>query len=224
MTGPDADKKRRRQKKMPTQNLDETAKEILNAASRRFLHYGYGKTTMSEIAKDCNMSTGNLYRFFPSKLDIAEMFVRVLRREHVDNLRAVANDPTKSPKEKLRAFFLEKMRLAYDRFHDKPKAFELSSSLLTERPKVGMEWENAEGAVLCDIISMGNADGSFAIENPERNAKILLDAAYRFTSPAIFHEGEYDELADELNEVIDLMLDGYSWRRRQFAGDKSAND
>ncbi|MBT8472925.1 MAG: TetR/AcrR family transcriptional regulator [Marinicaulis sp.] len=205
---------------MPIENLDETAKEILNAASRRFLHYGYGKTTMSEIAKDCNMSTGNLYRFFPSKLDIAEMFVRVLRREHVDNLRAVANDPSKSSTEKLKAFFLAKMRLAYDRFHDKPKAYELSSSLLTERPKVGMEWESAEAGVLCDIISMGNADGGFAIENPERNAKILLDAAYRFTSPAVFHEGEYDELADELNEVIDLMLDGFSWRRRLRAGEK----
>ena len=44
-----------------TDNLDETALRILEAASDRFLHYGYGKTTMSEIAKDCNMSTGNLY-------------------------------------------------------------------------------------------------------------------------------------------------------------------
>ena len=79
---------------MPTENLDETAKQILDAASRRFLHYGYGKTTMSEIAQDCNMSTGNLYRYFPSKLDIAEMFVRVLRREQVAKLRAVLLNPS----------------------------------------------------------------------------------------------------------------------------------
>ena len=44
---------------MPNEHLDEIATQILDAASRRFLHYGYGKTTMSEIAKDCNMSTGN---------------------------------------------------------------------------------------------------------------------------------------------------------------------
>ncbi|MEZ5914966.1 MAG: TetR family transcriptional regulator [Parvularculaceae bacterium] len=43
--------------------LDETARAILDAASRRFLHYGYGKTTMSEIAGDCNMSTGNIAIF-----------------------------------------------------------------------------------------------------------------------------------------------------------------
>ena len=202
---------------MPAENLDETAKQILNAASRRFLHYGYGKTTMSEIAQDCNMSTGNLYRYFPSKLDIAEMFVRVLRREQVARLRAVSDAPDQTPAEKLRAFFLKKFKLAYERFHDKPKAYELSSELLTSRPKVGIEWENAEGRVLAEILIQGDEDGSFAVENPAETAKILLDAGYRFTSPAVFHEGEFDVLATELNGVVDLFLDGFAWRAAKKA-------
>lgn len=197
---------------MPTENLDETAKQILDAASRRFLHYGYGKTTMSEIAQDCNMSTGNLYRYFPSKLDIAEMFVRVLRREQVARLREVLENPDLSPCQKLREFFLLKFKIAYDRFHDKPKAYELSSELIGARPKVAMEWEAAEGRVLSEILQLGDADGSFAVENAASIAKILQDACYRFTSPAVFHEGEFDELAAELNGVIDLILDGFSWR------------
>ena len=202
---------------MPTEHLDETAKVILDAASRRFLHYGYGKTTMSEIAQDGNMSTGNLYRYFPSKLDIAEMFVRVLRREQVARLRAVADDPDKTPAEKLRAFFLRKFKLAYERFHDKPKAYELSTELLAARPKVGIEWENAEGRVLADILIQGDQEGAFAAETPAETAKILQDAAYRFTSPTLFHEGEYDVLAAELNGVIDMMLDGFAWRAAKRA-------
>jgi AcrR family transcriptional regulator len=202
---------------MPAENLDETAKQILDAASRRFLHYGYGKTTMSEIAQDCNMSTGNLYRYFPSKLDIAEMFVRVLRREQVARLRAVSDAPDQTPAEKLRSFFLKKFKLAYERFHDKPKAYELSSELLTSRPKVGIEWENAEGRVLAEILIQGDEDGSFAVENPAETAKILQDAGYRFTSPAVFHEGEFDVLAAELNGVVDLFLDGFAWRAAKKA-------
>ncbi len=197
---------------MPTEHLDETATQILNAASRRFLHYGYGKTTMSEIAQDCNMSTGNLYRYFPSKLDIAEMFVRVLRREQVAKLRAVLETPDRSPAEKLRDFFLLKYKIAYDRFHDKPKAYELSSELLSQRPKVALEWENAEGRVLSEILMLGGKDGSFAIDDAAKTAKILQDAAYRFTSPAVFHEGDFEALAIELNGVIDLMLDGFAYR------------
>ena len=205
---------------MPTDNLDETAKQILDAASRRFLHYGYGKTTMSEIAKDCNMSTGNLYRFFASKLDIAESFVRILRQEHIEKLQGVLENPAGTPAEKLREFFLLKFKLAYDRFHDKPKAYELSSELLTARPKIALEWENAEGRVLSEILLQGNRLGNFVIENAAQTAKILQDAAYRFTSAAVFHEGEFDELAAELNGVIDLILDGFAWRAaHNTAGD-----
>lgn len=210
---------------MPIENLDETARQILDAASQRFLHYGYGKTTMSEIAKDCNMSTGNLYRYFPSKLDIAESFVRVLRREQVARLRAVLEAPSQTPAERLRSFFLLKFKIAYERFHDKPKAYELSSELLTARPKVAIEWENAEGRVLAEILLLGDADGSFAVENASDTAKILQDAAYRFTSPAVFHEGEFDALSTELHGVIDFILDGFSWRaaRRTAAQNREAS-
>ena len=205
---------------MPTENLDETARQILDAASRRFLHYGYGKTTMSEIAKDCNMSTGNLYRYFPSKLDIAEMFVHVLRREQVADLRAVLERRDLKPRDKLREFFVVKFKIAYERFHDKPKAYELSSELMAARPKIALEWENAEGRVLSEILLEGAAEGAFSVEDAPNTAKILLDAAYRFTSPAVFHEGEFDGLAEELNGVIDLVLDGFSWRAAQGGVEK----
>ena len=42
----------------------------------RIKHYGYGKTTMAEIAADCDMSPGNIYRFFEAKIDIAEAMAR----------------------------------------------------------------------------------------------------------------------------------------------------
>ncbi|PQA88792.1 TetR/AcrR family transcriptional regulator [Hyphococcus luteus] len=202
---------------MPAEVLDETAKQILDAASRRFLHYGYGKTTMSEIAQDCNMSTGNLYRYFPSKLDIAEMFVRVLRREQAARLREVADDPDMNPAEKLRAFFGRKFQLAYERFHDKPKAYELSRELITSRPKVAIEWENAEARVLTEILLEGDREGVFAIENAGDTARIIQDACYRFTSPSILQDSEYEALSVELNGVIDLILDGFAWRAAKRA-------
>lgn len=203
---------------MPSENLDETARQILNAASRRFLHYGYKKTTMSEIAEDCNMSTGNLYRYFPSKLDIAESFVAVLRRDHIARLRKVLERTELTPARKLREFFVKKFELSYERFHDKPKVFELSSSLLQERPKVALEWEAAEGRVLAEILLQGDQEGSFAIDDAPQTAKILQDAAYRFTSPAVFLEGEFEELAAELNGVIDLVIDGFAWRAARRSG------
>lgn len=201
---------------MPLSELDETARQILNAASRRFLHYGFKKTTMSEIADDCNMSTGNLYRYFPSKLDIAETFVRVLRREVSDALQDIANDDSLTPAEKLREFFRHKFKVAYDRFHNNPKAYELSVELISERPKFAIEWESNEGHILAGILKAGQDQGEFGLgSDPMKLSRILQDAAFRFTGPGVIHEGEFEQLSDELDGVIDLILDAFAFRATQ---------
>lgn len=43
---------------------------ILEAAYKRFAHYGVNKTTMMEIAADLNISKASLYYYFPDKLNI----------------------------------------------------------------------------------------------------------------------------------------------------------
>lgn len=198
---------------MPTEALDDTAKRILDAATRRFLHYGYSKTTMSEIAKDCNMSTGNVYRYFPSKLDIAETFVRVLRTDQIAKLKAAAGQAGLGPQEKLRSVLKTKFRLAYERYHNRPKAFELSGEILKERPEFAVEWEEAEGDVIAEVLRKGEAEGVFPAADHPRLAKIVQDAVFRFTTSAIFYEGEFDTLSAELDAVVDLILDALACRR-----------
>jgi len=197
--------------------LDDTARSILEAASKRFLHYGFGKTTMSEIAGDCNMSTGNLYRYFPSKLDIAEAFVRQLRGEQIMRLREVVGRPGLATPEKLRTFFKTKLKLVFDRFHNRPKAYELSQEILRERPSFADEWESAEALVLCEILEGGELSGDFAVCNRVRTARILQDAFFRFTSSAVYYEGDYDVLAGELDELMDLIVDGFAHRKGRCA-------
>jgi TetR/AcrR family transcriptional regulator, repressor for uid operon len=40
---------------------------ILDAAERCFVRNGFHKSTMQDVAAECSMSPGNLYRYFPSK-------------------------------------------------------------------------------------------------------------------------------------------------------------
>ena len=200
---------------MLNENLDETAQAILQSASRRFLHYGFKKTTMSEIAGDCKMSTGNLYRYFQSKLDIVETFVRELRAEQIERLKNIADEPEMCAREKIRAFFEFKLKTAYERFHDNPKAYELSTELIQERPSFATEWEAAERDILGAIIQDGAVRGNFAIEDAYQSARILQDAAYRFTTAAVYHEGEYEEISVELHLVLNVMLDGFAYRASQ---------
>jgi TetR/AcrR family transcriptional regulator, repressor for uid operon len=40
---------------------------IIDAAERCFVRHGFHKSTMQDVAAECGMSPGNLYRYFPSK-------------------------------------------------------------------------------------------------------------------------------------------------------------
>ncbi len=199
----------------PISNLDEiddTARLILDAASRRFLHYGYGKTTMQEIAKDCNMSTGNLYRYFPAKMDIAETFVHLLRREQTEMLQEFVNSPDLTPEERLRGYLHKKFDIVFDRFHNRPKAYELSHVILAERPQVGAEWEKAEAALIVAILEIGEKEGVIHLTDKEKMARTIQSAVFRFIAPTTFLEAEYELLVSDLDDVILLILDAFSWR------------
>jgi TetR/AcrR family transcriptional repressor of uid operon len=46
--------------------------EILSAAERAFVRYGFHAATMNHVADEAGMSAGNLYRYFPAKEALVE--------------------------------------------------------------------------------------------------------------------------------------------------------
>lgn len=46
--------------------------QIVSAANEHFSHYGYGKTTVSDLAKAIGFSKAYIYKFFDSKQAIGE--------------------------------------------------------------------------------------------------------------------------------------------------------
>src|SRR5215813_5957255 len=99
---------------------------ILEAAKKRFSHFGYGKTTMAEVAADCRMSPGNLYRFFAGKLDIAEAIAlegEAMRREELERLVCQRQKDAHS---RLRDFFFRELRATYRRLAEDPRTVEIT--------------------------------------------------------------------------------------------------
>ncbi len=50
--------------------MDERKEEIVETAIRRFKHYGFGKTTMNEVAEDLRITKANLYYYYPDKTSL----------------------------------------------------------------------------------------------------------------------------------------------------------
>src|SRR5262245_43102189 len=94
---------------------------ILKAAGERILHYGYNKPTMTEIAADCGMSAGNIYRFYPAKIDIAEALTRRFSLETQVEYARIIRDAARSPTAKLHAFFHARLERMFRVFETHPK-------------------------------------------------------------------------------------------------------
>jgi len=89
---------------------EQTRVQILDAAQLRFSKYGFGKTTMAEIAKDCNMSAANLYRFFENKHDIGANLSCQCLENQLLNLNQIVDQNSKSAAARLEEFALTLLR------------------------------------------------------------------------------------------------------------------
>ncbi|MFM9865575.1 MAG: TetR/AcrR family transcriptional regulator [Micropepsaceae bacterium] len=187
---------------------DTVRGNILEAAKKRFTHYGYAKTTMAEIAADCNMSPGNLYRYFPGKLDIAEAISTVAGEAAISKLREVLRRPGRSARERLRDFCFADMRLTYEQLEFDKQIYEMARVISMERPQFANRILALHRALLSEILAAGNASGEFSIEDVVFTAEMLQSATMKFRYPQLHSKLSYDRLERELEGVIHLLLNG----------------
>ena len=190
--------------------MDDTRKQILHAAVERILHYGYSKTTMAEIAKDCNMSAGNIYRFFASKLDIAEAMARKFNEEAYETFARIA-DKKVSAADRMREIFHYELTRTYSAIADEAKILEVAEVLADERPLYMNEKLAKERTYLVQIMRDGVEAGEFRqIANPEEVAEMWQAALMKFRFPQLFSKLTLPKLQREIDGVMDLLLAGLS--------------
>ena len=186
----------------------KTRQQILEAAMNRIVHYGYGKTTMSEIAGDCDMSAGNIYRFFASKLDIAEAMARKFNAELYQTYAEIARGP-ESPAQRLRKVFHFNLSQTYDAIEKEAKILEVAEVLGEERPLFMNEGLAQERIYLCTILEDGVAQGDFAeIADCNYTAEMIQSGLMKYRFPQLFSRLTLPKLQRELNGVLDIMIAG----------------
>ncbi|MGC4046874.1 MAG: TetR/AcrR family transcriptional regulator [Armatimonas sp.] len=195
----------------------ETRRTILEVARQRFLHYGYKKTTIDEIAADANIGKGTVYLYFNSKEDILLTIAREVKRNITEQMRSIAGS-LGSPEERLRRMLLASILSVNDAARAASHGIELVDELL--RPQLmscGQAEREAQMALVERVISEGIERAAFAVESTPGDATIqLFTALVAFYppylnpchgSPACRHS-----LERQANAMIDFLLRGL--RRR----------
>ncbi|MEM7660909.1 MAG: TetR/AcrR family transcriptional regulator [Pseudomonadota bacterium] len=196
---------------------DCTRTKILEAAADRFMHYGYSKTTMSEVARDCEMSAGNIYRFFASKLDIAEAMATKFNHEQDIDYRRIVSQ-SKPAIDRFFEFFFFSLEKTYTAIEEEAKILEIAEILRLERPEFFNEHLAQERVFLVKILEDGIAEGVFRkLEDPNTTAEMMQAALMKFRFPQAYSQLKLDKLRYELEGVMRLLLAGLSVGAREPA-------
>lgn len=186
----------------------DVRQRILAAAKRRFFHYGYGKTTMAELAQDCNMSAGNLYRFFPSKLDIAEAIATDSEDKGLEAFAELVRRPGLSARERLREFLFLELRSTFAMLEMHPKVLEMAAIITHERPEFANRRLAIMRGLIAEILAEGNSAGEFAVEDVTFTAEMIQSATMKFHYPQLWTRLTLNKLERELAGVYEMLMRG----------------
>ena len=198
-----------------TDQQDVKREKILEASYQRFLHYGYSKTTMNEIAGDLSLSKALLYYYFPDK---SQLYVAVMRKLATDYLQSLEN--------KINSFDSLKEAFAYQ--VDSQHNFIVKNYNFFDFFRVNEQnlpdpiWEiiseihQTELRLLSDVIRSEAIKGHIRqIDNPDEIVDLLLDALHgvRVRSASQkkvrFPQKEHlDEIHTKRLLLIDIFIKG----------------
>ncbi len=198
--------------KQPMSATDPIAEEIksliLDKATDRFIRYGFGKTTMVEIAKDCGMSAGNLYRYFESKFEIGVGVAQIYINQAEQILREVLKKPGLNPTQRLEAFILEKLRFMHSHIIEQPNVQDLVDYILEDRWDLVERHRDVQNSLMSEILSDGNRTGEFNVSDVVHTANAIYAMTTKFHLPHFIKNVTLEGLEQEAAAVVDLMLHG----------------
>ncbi|MEK1942036.1 MAG: TetR/AcrR family transcriptional regulator [Pseudomonas sp.] len=139
--------------------------QVIEAATQHFGHYGYEKTTVSDLAKAIGFSKAYIYKFFDSKQAIGEVICTnrlAMIMQIVD--AAIADAPTAS--EKLRRLFRSISEAGSDLFFRDRKLYDIAAVASRDQwPSVKAHELRIRG-IIQQILLEGRESGEFERKTP----------------------------------------------------------
>ena len=179
--------------------------QIVTAADEHFSHYGYGKTTVSDLAKAIGFSKAYIYKFFDSKQAIGEAICTRCLFGITDTVeKEVAEARTAT--EKLRILFRTVSTLSGELFFNDRKIYDIAVYSCEEKWPSSENYVERLGQILGAIILEGRASGEFERKTPlDETVRVIIAAMQPFFNPLML-QYNLDALPDGMTEMTSLVL------------------
>ncbi|BAK76965.1 transcriptional regulator, TetR family [Pseudogulbenkiania sp. NH8B] len=186
--------------------VDHSVREqIVEAAGEHFSHYGYEKTTVSDLAKAIGFSKAYIYKFFDSKQAIGEAICsKTLSAIVVAVEEAVAGAST--PTEKFRRMFKALVATGVSLFFNDRKLYDIAAY------SAGEGWPSARAyceriqQILTEIVREGRESGEFERKTPlDETVHAIYLVMLPFANPLLLQHN-LDLVEDAPTRLSNLVL------------------
>ncbi|MBL8466855.1 TetR/AcrR family transcriptional regulator [Methyloversatilis discipulorum] len=185
--------------------VDHSVREqIVAAAGEHFSHYGYEKTTVSDLAKAIGFSKAYIYKFFDSKQAIGEAIcAQSLSAIILAVEDAVAGAPT--PTEKFRRMFKTLVSTGVGLFFNDRKLYDIAAH------SAGEGWPSARAycerirQILTEIVREGRESGEFERKTPLDETVHAIDLVMQpYVNPLLlqYNLDVADEAPTQLSSLV----------------------
>jgi TetR/AcrR family transcriptional repressor of mexJK operon len=203
---------------MHAETKDEMREKILEAALKRFTHYGASKTTMNEIADDLRCSKASLYYYFPDKkglhFAVLEKIGEIFFAEQEAELKGItsATQTLMNLLEVKRQFLQRYSRL---------ELFKILNDNSAETQRIIKEVKAWEDQLSTKIIQFGVDNGEFIVDEVERVAQLYNQAmaGMRFSAtdcgPVVNTEvnpEDFERIVAQQKLLTEIFVKGLKYR------------
>jgi len=180
--------------------------QIVAAANEHFSQYGYGKTTVSDLAKAIGFSKAYIYKFFDSKQAIGEAICANCLAEIVRAVEQAINVEGLTPTERFRRLVKTVMATGVNLFFNDRKLYDIAAFAASESWACTQAYDAQIKRFLAQIVREGREIGEFERKTPLDETVDAIHLTLRpFVNPLLLQYNlDYVEIAPTLTSNLIL--------------------
>ncbi|WP_338579303.1 TetR/AcrR family transcriptional regulator [Pseudomonas sp. ML2-2023-6] len=160
--------------------------QIVAAANQHFSQYGYGKTTVSDLAKAIGFSKAYIYKFFDSKQAIGEAICSNCLAEIVAAVEHAINVENLSPTERFRRLVKTVIATGVNLFFNDRKLYDIAAFAASESWPSSQAYDARIKHFVLQIVREGREIGEFERKTPLDETVEAIHLALRpFVNPLL---------------------------------------
>ena len=179
--------------------------QIVAAAGEHFSRYGYGKTTVSDLAAAIGFSKAYIYKFFDSKQAIGEAICAGCLNSIIQHVEATIA-ARKTPTEQLRGLFSTVVSDSVRLFFNDRKLYDIAASACTEKWPPSVSYQEELHNLVARIVAEGRTTGEFERKTAlDETTRAIFGAMWAFISPVTL-QYNLDAVPQLPNEIVAMIL------------------